>query len=99
MDKIIDLIMNDVELSEKEKSILVKKIVMSSHGINRFITPEYFFHTEKKKDGSIDMQLWYRSTDENDNAIHGNTNWSSRQIVEFMKKEYFTLKKGLKKKL
>jgi len=98
MNEIIEIIMNDDELNEKDKTVLIQKVVMASHGMNRFINKGYFLHTEKKKDGSISMEIWYRNEDD-ETVTHGRTGWDSHQIVEFMKKELFKMKKELKKKL
>ncbi len=88
MNELIEKIINDEELSNEEKTILIKKVVNASHQINRFITPGFYLHTDIRPDESIDMQLWYRNVDENGTTEHGPTDWDSDKIIRMMKEEY-----------
>lgn len=92
--ELINLIIADEELSIEDKSNLFEKLFNASHGLDRFISPGFYLHTDKNEETSeVDMQLWYRNVDESGMTSHGPTNYSADQIVEMMKREYLS-KKG-----
>lgn len=89
MKDLIVQIINDEELSVEDKSNFIEKIVKASHGMDRFVTPGFYFHTDiNKETGEIDIALWYRNVDEYGTKEHGPTNYDNSQIVEMMKQGY-----------
>ena len=99
MKDLIDTIISDEELSSEDKSYLIEKIIKAIHGIDRFIAPGFYLHTDSKKiqeTGEIDIQLWYRNVDEDGMTMHGPTNYDNNTIVAMMKQEYLK-NKGMSK--
>ena len=97
MKDLILQIINDEELTPEDKSNLVEKLIKASHGIDRFVTPGFYLHTETNTEtGEVDIQLWYRNVDESGTTMHGPTDYSSDKIVEMMKSEYLSQKGRLK---
>ena len=79
-------IINDEELSSEDKGILIEKVVNAGKGIDRFITPGLYLHTDcDEKTDKISMQLWYRNVDDSGMTMHGPTNYNVDMIVELMK--------------
>ncbi len=92
MKALLDLIIADEELSLEDKSNLIEKIINASHGLNKFVAPGFYLHTDKNEKGELDMQLWYRNTDDSGMTMHGPTNYNATKIVEMMKSEYLSQK-------
>ena len=93
MKDLITQIINDEELSAENKSDLIEKIVKASHGIDKFVAPGFYLHTDKNQEtGEIDIQLWYRNVDESGMTMHGPTNYDNSKIIEMMKQEYLSQK-------
>ena len=95
MKDLLNCIMYDEELTIEEKELFIEKIIMASHGINKFISDGFYFHTEVI-DNNIDIQLWYRNIDEKGTLYHGNTNYNCYEIVNIMK-QYFIESKSIVK--
>ena len=87
MNELIELIMNDEELSIQEKTMLIEKVATSSHGIDKQVTPGFYLHTNIVDNAFVDVQLWYRNVDESGTVSHGPTNWNAAKIVQLMKEE------------
>ena len=86
--ELISRIINDEELSPEDKTILIEKVFKASHGMDRFVTPGFYLHTDKNEETEeIDVQLWFRNVDESGMTMHGPTNYNSDTIVEMMKNE------------
>lgn len=85
MNDLIVAIMKNEELSNEQKLTLILKVANASHGIDRFVAPGFYLHTEEKSEGKdIDMQLWYRNIDENGATMHGPTNYDTNTILKIM---------------
>lgn len=94
--ELISLIINDEDLSAEDKTILIEKVFKASHGMDRFVTPGFYLHTDRNEEtGEIDVQLWFRNVDES-GTMHGPTNYDSGVIVEMMKSECLAQKGKLK---
>lgn len=91
MNTIIDEIMNS-ELSNEDKTTLIKKVVYASHGINVTVAPGFYLRGERVED-EVDLSLWYRNVDEDGNLERGSTNYDAKQIVEFLIENCLTDKK------
>ena len=97
MKELISLIVNDIELSNEDKIDLLEKMVNASHGLDSFVAPGFYLHTDKNEQtGELNMQLWFRNEDENGMTSHGPTNYSSEMIIEMMKKECLNKKGNVK---
>ena len=93
MKDLITQIISDEELSVEDKSALIEKIFMASHGINRFVAPGFYLHTDKNQEtGEIDIQLWYRNVDESGMTMHGPTHYDNSKIIEMMKQQNLSQK-------
>ena len=95
MKELITRIISDEELSVEDKSNLIEKIVKASHGMDRFIAPGFYLHTDYEniqKTGDIDIQLWYRNVEESGMTMHGPTYYDNNTIFEMMKQEYLSQK-------
>ncbi len=85
MKELIERIIFNESLSDADKAILINKVVNASHGIDKFVNDGYYLHTTKNQNGDIDIQLWFRNVEENGETMHGPTNYTISQIIEFMK--------------
>ena len=95
--ELINRIIKDEELSAEDKAVLIEKVFKASHGMDRFITPGFYLHTDKNEEtGEIDIQLWFRNVDESGTTMHGPTNYDCDAIVDMMKNECLNEKGKIK---
>ena len=87
MKELIEIIIEDEELTRPEKQILVSKLFKASRNPDEYITSAYFLRSKVQENNVIDMKLWHIKLDNNSAPTYEPTNFDNYQIIEFMKKE------------
>ena len=93
MKELIEIIIEDEEITRQEKQILLSKLLAASRNPDEYITPYYFIRSKVGDKSNIDMKLWHKIVGENGNLTCEPTNYDNNQIIDFLKSELLENKK------
>ena len=72
MKELIEIIIEDEELTRPEKQILVSKLTSASRNPDEYVTPNYFIHSEVIDNNDSENALWnifeFKSSHINENG-------------------------------